>query len=99
MPFWGGLPRGGYFMQSVAGSRIMWLGILVSALVAGIPAQFGGWPLRERSTSSASLAAAASGGLGIWAGDTAGPLVDKGKVTHGGGRGGRQPLGGRAGIG
>ena len=29
-------------MQSVAGSRIMWLGILVSALVTGIPAQFGG---------------------------------------------------------
>ena len=28
-------------MQSVAGSRIMWLGILVSALVTGIPAQFG----------------------------------------------------------
>src|ERR1039458_7826619 len=28
-------------MQSVAGSRIIWLGILVSALVTGIPAQFG----------------------------------------------------------
>lgn len=29
-------------MQSVARSRAMWLGLLVSALVAGIPAQFGG---------------------------------------------------------
>ena len=76
-------------MQSVAGSRIMWLGILVSALVAGIPAQFGGWPLRERSTSSASLAAAASGGLDIWADDTAGLWLDNGIVTSGDGSGGR----------
>src|ERR1035438_786245 len=92
MPFWGGLPRGGYFMQSVAGSRIMWLGILVSALVAGIPAQYGGWPLRERSTSSASLAAAASGGLDIWADDTAGVWLDDGIVTSGDGSGGGSML-------
>src|ERR1022692_3657002 len=40
-------------MQSVAGSRIMWLGILVSALVTGIPAQFGGVATpRERSERS-----------------------------------------------
>src|ERR1039458_5285423 len=67
----------------------MWLGISVSALVAGIPAQFGGWPLRERSTSSASLAAAASGGLDIWADDTAGLWLDNGIITSGDGSGGR----------
>jgi hypothetical protein len=70
----------------------MWLGILVSALVAGIPAQFGGWPLRERSTSSASLAAAASGGLDIWADDTAGVWLDDGIVTSGDGSGGGSML-------
>lgn len=29
-------------MQSVPGSRTLWLGLLIAALVAGIPAQFGG---------------------------------------------------------
>jgi hypothetical protein len=149
-------------MQSVAGSRTMWLGLLVAALVAGIPAQFGGvatagtvdiwsqpgqgsnnvngtnvgilvspvWAVPGSSDygwisysdtgcntfvpttgfctpgpnnppgttvtgtptaifyQSFTLTAAASGGLDIWADDTAGAWLDDGIVTSGDGSSG-----------
>jgi len=149
-------------MQSVAGSRAMWLGLTVSALVAGVPSQFGGvatagtvdifsqpgqgsnnitganvgippspawaipanssynWisysntgcntyvPLSGRCTpgpnnppgttvtgtatatfyQTFTLTAAASGGIDIWADDTAGVWIDPGIVTTGDGSSG-----------